>query len=131
MSWACRRSTSSLPRGNLPAPLQPTGHSMTAPRVRPVTALLLSLAIGPSASLAAQNQAAGPARLEITPARREVVVGDSLQLAARALDAPGHAITDATLIFKPEGLAAASLDSTGRVRARGVGDILVIVTALV
>jgi hypothetical protein len=95
------------------------------------TALMMSLAsLSP---LAAQQPggASSPARLEVTPARRELAVGDSLQLSARALDASGKPIPDATIFFKPEGLAAAQVDSTGMVRAGGVGDVLVIVTALV
>ena len=67
----------------------------------------------------------------MTPARLELAVGDSLQLSARALDASGKPIPDATIFFRPEGLAAAQVDSTGMVRAGGVGDVLVLVTALV
>jgi DNA-binding beta-propeller fold protein YncE len=58
-------------------------------------------------------------------------VGDSLQLSARALDASGKPIPQANIFFKKEGLAAAEVDSTGMVRAGGVGDVIVIVTALV
>ncbi|HET7470456.1 MAG TPA: Ig-like domain-containing protein [Gemmatimonadales bacterium] len=105
---------------------------MTALRVPSAAALLFSLGLVPP-RLAAQSTAAAPApaRLEITPARRELAVGDSLQLSARALDASGKAIPDATIIFRPEGLAAATVDSTGLVRAGGVGDILILVTALI
>jgi len=94
-------------------------------------AVLLSLVAMPT--LAAQGPSSAPsaARLEISPARRELAVGDSLQLSARALDASGKAIPDATIIFKPEGLAAATVDSNGLVRVGGVGDILILVTALV
>jgi hypothetical protein len=95
------------------------------------TALVLSLA---SLSLltAQQRDSASPsARLEVTPARLELAAGDSLQLSARALDASGRPIPDATIFFRPEGLAAADVDSTGMVRAGGVGDVLVLVTALV
>jgi plastocyanin len=103
---------------------------MTALRVSS-TALMLSLAsLSP---LAAQHQdsTSSSARLEVKPARRELAVGDSLQLSARALDASGKPVPDATIFFKPEGLAAAQVDSTGMVRAGGVGDVLVIVTAIV
>ena len=103
---------------------------MTALRAN-LAAVCLSLAT--LSPLTAQHQPNAPstARLEISPSRRELAVGDSLQLSARALDASGKAIPDATIIFRPEGLAAASVDSTGLVRAGGVGDVLVIVTALV
>src|SRR3954469_3437691 len=103
---------------------------MTALRVSS-TALMMSLA---SLSLLAAQQrdsASTTARLEVTPARLELAVGDSLQLSARALDASGKPIPDATIFFRPEGLAAAQVDSTGMVRAGGVGDVLVLVTALV
>src|SRR6185437_2466956 len=70
-------------------------------------------------------------RLEVTPARLELAAGDSLQLSARALDASGRPIPDATIFFRHEGLAAAQVDSTGMVRAGGVGDVLILVTALV
>jgi hypothetical protein len=82
--------------------------------------------------LAAQQQSTttSVARVEVTPARPEVAAGDSLQLSARALDAAGKPIPDATIVFKPEGLAAAKVDSTGMVRAGGVGESLVIVTAI-
>ena len=103
---------------------------MTALRVSS-TALLLSLAtLSPLA--AQQPDSTRPsARLEITPARRELAVGDSLQLSARALDAAGRPIPDATIFFHQAGLAAAQVDSTGLVRAGGVGDVLVVATALV
>jgi hypothetical protein len=103
---------------------------MTALRVSSA-ALVMSLA---SLSLLAAQQpdsASMSARLEVTPARLELAVGDSLQLSARALDASGRPIPDANIFFRPEGLAAAEVDSTGMVRAGGVGDVLVLVTALV
>jgi hypothetical protein len=82
--------------------------------------------------LAAQQQGAtaSVARVEVTPARPEVAAGDSLQLSARALDAAGKPVPDATIVFKPEGLAAAQVDSTGLIHAGGVGEALVIVTAI-
>jgi hypothetical protein len=85
-------------------------------------------------SLAAQQQSsttpASVARVEVTPARPQVAAGDSLKLSARALDAAGKPVPDATIVFKPEGLAAAQVDSTGLVRAGGVGEALVLVTAV-
>ena len=95
------------------------------------TALLLSLAsLSPVA--AQQPDSTRPStRLEITPARRQLAVGDSLQLSARALDSAGRPIPDATIFFHQAGLAAAQVDSTGLVRAGGVGDVLVVTTALV
>ena len=103
---------------------------MTALRVGSA-ALMMSLA---SLSLltAQQPDSASPsARLEVTPARLELAAGDSLQLSARALDASGKPIPDANIFFRHVGLAAAQVDSTGMVRAGGVGDVLVLVTALV
>ena len=103
---------------------------MTPLRVSSAAVLLSIATLSP---LTAQHQPSPPpsSRLEITPAKRELAVGDSLQLSARALDASGKPIPDATIIFKPEGLAAATVDSTGLVRAGGIGDVLILVTALV
>jgi hypothetical protein len=103
---------------------------MTAPRVSS-TALLMSLASLSLLTAQQPDSASTSARLEVTPARLELAVGDSLQLSARALDASGRPIPDANIFFRPEGLAAAQVDSTGMVRAGGVGDVLVLVTALV
>jgi hypothetical protein len=100
--------------------------------VRVSTGLLMISLAGLSPLTAQQRETdAAPARLEVTPARLELAVGDSLQLSARALDASGKPIPDANIFFRPEGLAAAQVDSAGMVRAGGVGDVLVLVTALV
>jgi hypothetical protein len=103
---------------------------MTALRVSSA-ALMMSLASLSLLTAQQRDSASTSARLEVTPARLELAVGDSLHLSARALDASGRPILDATIFFRPEGLAAAQVDSTGMVRAGGVGDVLVLVTALV
>ena len=77
-----------------------------------------------------QNTSSAVARLEVTPARPQVAAGDSLRLSARALDASGKPVRDATIVFRQEGLAAAEVDSTGLVHAGGVGEALVLVTAV-
>jgi hypothetical protein len=77
---------------------------MTALRAS-AAALMMSFA---SLSLLAaqQRDSTSPsARLEVTPARLELAVGDSLQLSARALDSSGRPIPDATIFFQPQGLA--------------------------
>jgi plastocyanin len=103
---------------------------MTALRVSS-TALVMSLASLSLLTAQQPDSASTSARLEVTPARLVLAVGDSLQLSARALDASGRPIPDANIFFRPVGLAAAQVDSTGMVRAGGVGDVLVLVTALV
>jgi hypothetical protein len=103
---------------------------MTARRVSSAV-LMMSLASLSFLTAQQPDSASKSPRLEVTPARLELAVGDSLQLSARALDASGRPIPDATIFFRPEGLAAAQVDSTGMVRAGGVGDVLVLVTALV
>ena len=89
-----------------------------------VSSAAVVLSLTGLSTLAAQGQSSAQsvARLEISPARREIAVGDSLQLSARALDASGKPIPDATIIFKPEGLAAATVDSTGLVRTGASGN---------
>jgi hypothetical protein len=106
---------------------------MTGPRVIfPTLLLSLLFLLATSLPLAAQQPAASAAaRLEITPDRRVMAVGDSLQLSARALDASGRPLPDAMIVFRPGGLAAAEVDSTGLVSTGGVGDVLILVTALV
>jgi len=99
-----------------------------------VLSRLATLSLVGLSPLAAQQQSsttpASVARVEVTPARPQVAAGDSLKLSARALDAAGKPVPDVTIVFKPEGLAAAEVDSTGMVRAGGVGEALVLVTAV-
>jgi hypothetical protein len=101
---------------------------MTA--LRAPLALLFSIATSP---LAAQqpDTSSSAGRLEVSPAKLELAVGDSLRLSARAFDTTGKALPDANIFFKKQGLAAAEVDSTGMVRTGGIGDLRVLVTALV
>ena len=74
---------------------------MTALRVSS-TALMMSLASLSLLTAQQPDSASTSARLEVTPARLELAVGDSLQLSARALDASGRPIPDATIFFRPK-----------------------------
>ena len=73
---------------------------MTALRVSS-TALMMSLASLSLVTAQQRDSASTSARLEVTPARLELAVGDSLQLSARALDASGRPIPDANIFFRP------------------------------
>jgi hypothetical protein len=101
---------------------------MTAPRAP--LALLLSLAALPAAAQQPDTSSAA-GRLEVSPARLELAVGDSLRLSAKAYDTTGKTLPDANIFFQKQGLAAAEVDSTGMLRAGGIGDVHVLVTALV
>ena len=94
-------------------------------------ALLLCLTSVPAAAQQPPDTSSSAGRLEVSPARLELAVGDSLQLSAKAFDTTGKALPDATIFFKKQGLAAATVDSTGLVRTGGIGDLRVLVTALV
>ena len=81
---------------------------------------LATLMLSPVLSLAAQQAAV--ARLVVSPARPEVMAGDSLKLTAQALDASGNPVPDAKITFQNKGLQGASVDADGMFRAgaRGV-----------
>jgi len=68
------------------------------------------------------------ARIEITPAQAEVQVGQTLQLAARALDASGNPVPSVRILWFGGG--EGSVDSTGLVRAGFQGYITVAAMAL-
>ena len=102
---------------------------MTA--LRAPLALLLCLTSVPAAAQQPPDTSSSAGRLEVSPARLELAVGDSLRLSAKAFDTTGKAVPDATIFFNKQGLAAAEVDSTGMVRTGGIGDLRVLVTALV
>ena len=93
---------------------------MAFPRLSSI-ALMMSLASLPPLAAQQPDGASSPARLEVTPARRELAVGDSLQLSAQALDASGKPIPDATIFFKPQHRMfynASRCGGVGEVRAK-------------
>jgi hypothetical protein len=102
---------------------------MTA--LRASLALIFSLAAVPASAQQPPDTSSSAGRLEVSPAKLELAVGDSLRLSAKAFDTTGKALTDATIFFKKQGLAAATVDSTGMVYTGGIGDLRVLVTALV
>jgi hypothetical protein len=103
---------------------------MTAFRA-PLALLLCLTSVPAAAQQQPPDTSSSAGRLEVSPARLELAVGDSLQLSAKAFDTTGKALPDATIFFKKQGLAAATVDSTGVVRTGGIGDLRVLVTALV
>jgi hypothetical protein len=102
---------------------------MTA--LRAPLALIFSLAAVPASAQQPPDTSSSAGRLEVSPAKLELAVGDSLRLSAKAFDTTGKALPDATIFFKKQGLAAAAVDSTGMVTTGGIGDLRVLVTALV
>jgi hypothetical protein len=71
------------------------------------------------------------ARIVITPARRVVVVGDTMRLTAQAVDANGNPLPDASIQFLPAGAwFEGSVDSTGLVTSGATGTLPVAVRAL-
>lgn len=72
------------------------------------------------------------AKLTVTPARAEVMVGDTLRLTAEATDANGRELRDVRIRFVPAGgYFEGKVDSTGLVQAGAVGVLPVSVVALV
>ncbi|HVL18757.1 MAG TPA: hypothetical protein VM387_12195, partial [Gemmatimonadales bacterium] len=63
-------------------------------------ALLLCLTSVPAAAQQPPDTSSSAGRLEVSPARLELAVGDSLQLSAKAFDTTGKALPDATIFFK-------------------------------
>jgi hypothetical protein len=93
---------------------------------------LLLLCLAPLSALAAQEGGPSPvARLNITPERPAIVLGDSLRLMAEAVDSAGKPVPDATVVFRPFGPGRAKVDSSGMVVAGAVGNMPVTVTAFV
>ena len=79
------------------------------------------------------DQAASPiARVVVTPAARSVVVGDTLRLRARAVDAQGRPVAGAVIRFYPASPSfEATVDSTGVVVAGAPGTYPVAAVATV
>ncbi|MDQ3137962.1 MAG: Ig-like domain-containing protein, partial [Gemmatimonadota bacterium] len=79
----------------------------------------------------ASSAATPVARVALAQPHATVVVGDSVRLEARALDAAGRPIREAKIVFQPVGPAQADVTDSGWVRAGSVGDIPLIATAIV
>ncbi|HEX2778007.1 MAG TPA: Ig-like domain-containing protein, partial [Gemmatimonadaceae bacterium] len=72
------------------------------------------------------------ARIEVTPRPREITAGDSVRLTARAVDAQGKPVPNATIRYALRtGWGEATVDSTGMVVASSVGKPIVTITAVV
>jgi hypothetical protein len=103
---------------------------MTAPRLL-ATLILTALIVLPARSAGAQASQT-VTRLRITPALREVAVGDSLHLRVEALDARGNVVPGVTVRFTAQGgRFQGSVDSSGFVRAGAPGTmpIAILVTS--
>src|SRR3954463_9462986 len=92
----------------------------------PLLALLLVL------QQPAQQSAPSIARVSVTPGSAAVVVGDTLRLRARALDAGGRPVEGARILFQQAGaMFEGRVDSAGLVTAGAVGTFPVVVSAIV
>jgi hypothetical protein len=75
--------------------------------------------------LSAAQQAPPIARIAIEPANASIQAGDTLRLAAKALDASGRAVPGTTILwFQPGGHFEGTIDSTGLVTAGKVGALV-------
>lgn len=91
----------------------------------PLLALLLVL------QQPAQQSSPSIARLSVTPGSPTVVVGDTLRLRARALDANGRPVDGARVLFQQGGaMFEGRVDSAGLVTAGAVGTFPVVVSAI-
>jgi hypothetical protein len=100
-----------------------------------VPIVLPSLVLLSAATARAQDSAAAApspvARVLLSQPRVSVVVGDSVRLEGRALDAAGRPIPDARIVFKAFGPAQADVAEDGWVKAGSIGDVPLIATAIV
>ena len=72
------------------------------------------------------------ARVVVTPAKPEMIAGDTLRLRAQALDASGQPVPNARIRFQADGGSdEADVDSVGLVRSGATGTIPVVVVATV
>jgi hypothetical protein len=81
-----------------------------------------------------QQPASSPtvARVVVSPAQRTMIVGDTLRLSARALDASGRPVRNASIRFVPAGgFFEASVDTSGLITSGAVGTVPVAVIAIV
>jgi hypothetical protein len=70
-------------------------------------------------------------RIEITPRTRNIVAGDSIKLAGRALDASGKPVPDARVIFTARGgQMEGKIDSSGFIVGSSIGKMPITVAAI-
>ena len=114
--------------------------SSSAVSVATVDALGLVAAVGNGAATITANagSASGTARVAVaqevravtvSPAADTVVVGDTLRLAAEAVDANGHVVQGAELLWAAGDTLVAVVDDAGLVTGIGAGDVKVTATA--
>jgi hypothetical protein len=94
----------------------------------PAALFLVHPASGQDSTAAAPTPVA---RVVLGTPNVSVVVGDSIRLEARALDAAGRPIPDAKIVFHTVGPAQAAVGEDGWVRAGSVGDVPMLATAIV
>ena len=95
-------------------------------------ALLLAVQQAPGQVPAASAPPSPIARLVITPASRTVIAGDTLRLAAQAVDSAGLPVPNAEIRFMQAGAGfEASVDQSGLVTSGATGTVPVSIFALV
>ncbi|MGH7719218.1 MAG: Ig-like domain-containing protein [Gemmatimonadaceae bacterium] len=96
-------------------------------------ALLAALQQGAQQQTPATGLPASPiVRLQVTPVQREVQAGDTMRLSARALDAAGQPVANASVRFvQAGGRFEGTVDSTGLVRSGSTGVLPVSVVGFV
>ncbi len=101
------------------------------------TGLVTAVGNGTATVTATSGELAGDAAVEVmqvarrvtlTPSADTLILGDSLRLAAEALDANGHPVDDAAFTWSSSDAAIATVDTLGVVR--GVGEGTVEITAV-
>jgi len=86
--------------------------------------------LGLSCALGSALDAQTVARLRITPAARQIAVGDSLRLIVEPLDQAGNVVSGATIRFSAQGgRFQGSVDSLGWVRGGSPGTVPISVSA--
>ena len=95
-----------------------------------MSARYLALVVALSATAGAQTPAV--ARIVVTPASPEVIVGQSIKLSAVAVDSAGREVRNATIRYQRSmGIFEGGVDQDGVVSAGAPGSIVVNVTAIV
>ena len=105
---------------------------MTVARSRMLAVSAALLLVRPAAGQDSAATAPTPvARVVLATPNVTLEVNDSIRLEGRALDAAGHPIPEAKIVFRPVGPAQAQFGEDGWVRAGSVGDVPMLATAIV
>ncbi len=102
------------------------------PTTTSARALLIALALSLTTAATIGAQTTEVARIVVTPAKPVITAGDTLRLAAQALDANGRPVDGARVRFQAQGgRFEGDVDSLGLVRSGATGTLPVAVVALV